>query len=316
MSKKYQNLVQTPLFGSYVDPYADRRGNGAVRPGQPLPSVIPDLKRVFDRGTLHAAWLGHSSVMLAAGEKRILIDPVFCKFTSPLPFAGPKRFPGKTLSAKDFPELDLVLITHSHYDHLDRKTIRNLDKQIKQYVVPAGLKKILTGFGAAPEKIAELSWYEAWTGIGLQVVLTPSQHGSARSPFDQNRTLWGSYFIKWKNYTVFDTGDGGFGEHFSQFAEQYGNPDLAIMECGQYNERWHGVHMFPEESVQAAVMLGAKLAVPVHWGAYVLSDHAWDDPPKRFSRYAEELGVSYKIPILNQWIHIEKEGAKNGSHSD
>lgn len=316
MAPKFQNLVQTQLFGNFTDPYVQRTGTGSVRPSQPLPYAQPDFKKSFPEKELHFAWLGHSSVMLAAGGKRILIDPVFSQYVSPLPFAGPKRFPGRSLTAKDFPEIDLVLITHSHYDHLDKKTIQLLDSLVKHYVVPFGIGSILRRFGIDNRKITELDWFAEWRGTGIQVILTPSQHGSARSPFDQNRTLWGSFVIKTNGFTIFDTGDGGFGEHFLSIAQRYGSPDLAIMECGQYNVRWHGVHMFPEESAQAAMMLGAKLAIPVHWGAYVLSDHPWDDPPKRFAQHADEIGLQYRIPILYQWLTIQKEGNNYADNSD
>ncbi len=119
-----------------------------------------------------------------------------------------------------------------------------------------------------------------------------------------NRTLWGGFVLQSKDFTVFDSGDGGYADHFSKIHERFGDVDLAIMECGQYNQKWHTIHMFPEESVQACLDVHAKLAVPVHWGAYVLSDHAWNDPPKRFSRRAEELGQPYKVMKINEWLTI------------
>lgn len=304
MRKKYENEQNVPLFGKYSDPYIERRGNGDVHPSQPIAAMEPSFHRQFEQDKLYFAWLGHSSVFLHMQEQNILIDPAFSAYTSPVPFVGPRRFPGRVPEPSDFPEIDLVLITHSHYDHLDKATIRSLESFVKHYVVPEGVGAILKRFGIAASKITELGWYESFCQTGLAVTLVPSQHDSGRSPFSMNRTLWGGFVLQSKDFTVFDSGDGGYADHFSKIHERFGDVDLAIMECGQYNQKWHTIHMFPEESVQACLDLHAKLAVPVHWGAYVLSDHAWNDPPKRFSRRAEELGQPYKVMKINEWLTI------------
>lgn len=304
MGKKYENEQSVSLFGVYEDPYIQRRGSGNPRPSQPVPAAEPSFRRQFEQGKLYFSWLGHSSVFLHMQEQNILIDPVFSTYTSPVPFAGPKRFPGRKPNPDDFPEIDLVLVTHSHYDHLDRKTICSLDAQVKRYVVPEGVGAILKRFGIAADKITELIWYESCCQKGLEVSLVPSQHGSGRNPFAMKDSLWGGFLLRSKDHTVYHSGDGGYAGHFSKIHEKYGDIDLAVMECGQYNKKWHAVHMFPEESVQACRNLHAKLAVPVHWGAYVLSDHAWDDPPKRFSQRAEELGQPCRIMKLNEWLTI------------
>lgn len=304
MRKKYENEQKVPLFGKYTDPFGERRGTGDTRPAQPIASVEPSYRRPFEPGKVSFSWLGHSSVFLRMQEQNILIDPVFSMFTSPVPFAGPRRFPGRAPKPGDFPGIDLVLITHSHYDHLDRKTIRSMDAQVKHYVVPEGVGAILKRFGIAADKVTELGWYEDYTRDGLMVTLVPSQHDSGRSPFSMDATLWGGFLLRNKDYTVYQSGDGGYAGHFSKIHEKYGDIDLAIMECGQYNQKWHAIHMFPEESVQACLDLHAKLAVPVHWGAYVLSDHAWDDPPRRFSQRAEELGQPCRIMKINEWLTI------------
>ena len=235
----------------------------------------------------------------------MLIDPVFSSRVSPVSFIGPRRFPGETIHASQLPDIDLVLITHNHYDHCDKATLLALDGQVKQYIAPTGVGGNIQRFGIQPSKIKELGWYEQADAEGLQVICTPSHHNSSRTGIDWNRTLWCSYVIKDSTHTVFDSGDGGFGNHFAEIHTRYGSPDLAIMECGQYGERWHSTHMFPEESVQACRMLHAKLAVPVHWGAYTLSDHPWDDPPRRFRQRAWELNQDCRIPILNQVISID-----------
>lgn len=297
--KKYTNQQAVPLFGKYKDPYGNRRGEGQLRPSVKKAIAKADLKREYNEEKLYCFWLGHSSVFLHMQKQNLLIDPVFSMYTSPVPFVGPKRFIGETIKADDLPFIDTVLITHSHYDHLDRKTIRTLDGQAKNYVVPEGVGAILKRFGVNPAKVQELKWYESVEINGLNIALVPSQHDSGRSPFSMNRTLWGGYVLRNESYTVFDSGDGGYADHFKEIHERYGNVDLAIMECGQYNEKWHAIHMFPEETVQACEDLHAKLCVPVHWGTYVLSDHPWDDPPRRFAMRAKEKGVNYQIPDIN-----------------
>ena len=300
MAHRFSN--QNPPSPRFIDPYRDRRGTGPKKPRQPLPRETPDFWDLGDG--LAMAWLGHSSVFLRMNGKNILIDPIFNRYSSPVPFIGPKRFPGEIITPAQLPKIDLVLITHNHYDHLDRSTILCLDGQVTRYIAPTGVGNNLRRFGIAASKITELKWYEEANVDGLQVICTPSQHNSSRNYLDWNNTLWGSYVLKDGTHMVFDSGDGGFGNHFSEIQQRYGAPDLAIIECGQYGERWHTTHMFPEESVQACKLLEAKLAVPVHWGAYVLSNHPWNDPPRRFQQRAQELNQPFRIPVLNQVIPV------------
>ncbi len=300
--KKYRNLNPAPMFERADDPFAERRGNHPTRPTAPIaaePDPLPEGKVLF-------RWLGHSSVFLRLGGKNILIDPVLSRFTSPVPFVGPRRFPGRCIRPDELPFIDLVLITHNHYDHLDKATLRALDGKVGRYFVPAGVERYLRRFGISPNKICVLQWYEEAVADGVKIVCLPTRHGSARGLWDADRSLWCAYLLQADGFTVFDTGDGGYGDHFRDFRRRYGDVDFAIMECGQYSVHWHAVHMFPEESVQAAQDLGAKLAIPVHWGGYVLSDHPWDDPPLRFAKRAEELGLNYKIATINKSVLIKE----------
>lgn len=302
MPNKYCNLNPVSLFGEYTDPFADRRGTGPTRPETPVMAVEPCFDRQFDREKLYFSWLGHSSVFINMCGLNILVDPVFSLRASPVQFAGPLRFAGTEVNVSALPEIDLVLITHNHYDHLDRQTILALDGRVKRYIVPLDVGKNLLRFGVSDEKITELGWYDEEDVCGLKIIAAPSQHDSGRSPFTMNSSLWCAFLLKGEGHTVFISGDGGFADHFADIHAKYGDVDLAVMECGQYNCRWHTIHMFPEESVMAAKILKAKLAIPVHWGAYSLSDHPWDDPPKRFSRRAQECGVAYKVPALNELL--------------
>lgn len=302
---KYKNQKDVKLFGHYDDPYKDRRVKGPERPESPLPVNEPDFKRSFDKDKVYFSWLGHSSIFLNMSGISILVDPVFSEYASPIHF-GPKRFDGPVVSKDDFLDIDLVLITHNHYDHLDKRTIKSFDEKVKSYIVPKGVKKNLIRFGVNTNKIQELEWEQSLVYKELEITCLPTQHDSGRLLIDMNRTLWCSYLIKNKDYCIYDSGDGGFTDYFKIIQKKYGNIDLAIMECGQYNERWHTIHMFPEECVEASFMLKAKLTIPVHYGAYVLSDHAWNEPIIRFKRRANEVGISYKVPNINEILIIEK----------
>ncbi len=307
MADRYHNEHETQQKENWLDPYAERRIAKDLRPAEPITDTQPDYLRSFEDEKIYFSWLGHSSVFLHMHGLNLMIDPIFSKYSSPVPVPGLGRFKGRIVKAEELPVLDAVLFTHCHYDHLDYGSVRRIDHQVKRYIVPEKVGKILRRFGVKKEKITELGWYEEAEVSGVRVILVPSQHFSTRTLIDYNRTLWGGYVLKDEDFTVFDTGDGGFADHFEEIRNRYGSPDLAIMECGQYNVRWHPSHMFPEESVEAARILDAKLSVPVHWGAYVLSDHAWYEPPMRFQRRAEELHVKYEIPVQYAWTEIIKE---------
>ena len=140
----------------------------------------------------------------------------------------------------------------------------------------------------------------------MQIACCPTRHFSGRRLIDQNRTQWCGYVLRLGRRQIFVSGDGGFGGHFAEIRRRFGKMELALMECGQYNRRWHFGHLFPEESVKAAEILGAKCAMPVHWGAFVLSDHAWDDPPERFVRAAEACGLMTLTPYLCETVSVEE----------
>lgn len=295
----YSNLYPSKSY--QADPFR-RNGTFPRRPDKPLRDRnLPAMAAVPAAG-IGALWLGHSAVLLRMNGLTLLSDPVFSRYVSPVPPFGPKRFPGIIPAASDLPGIDVVLITHSHYDHLDKATLRALKKKIKHYVVPAGIGAILRTWGISDDCITELNWWESVQLNGLQITCTPAQHNSARSLWDLNRTLWCSYVVRNDRNCVFFSGDTGFSPHFQDIAERYPKIDLAFMECGQYNAHWHHMHMFPEESVEACRILKTGLAVPVHWGAYSLAPHAWDEPPKRFADCAKQQTVAYRVPKLYEWM--------------
>lgn len=294
---RYLNLEPENMHDSFTDPFGERRGQG---PASPKGVEVGRYRFVENGYDFSYTWFGHSSLMIKTDGIRILSDPCFSDYASPLSFAGPRRYIGRNVRVEDLPKIDIVLITHNHYDHLDSAVIRKLRNSVNIFICPMGVKRILMRFGVDELKIRELDWWDKYECLGLKITCCPGQHFSSRNIIDSNRTLWCSYFVRCEKNSFFISGDGGYGTHFRLIKEFCGSPDVAFMECGQYNIRWHGHHMFPEESVQAALDLEAGLAVPVHWGAYNLSDHFYLDPPDRFEKRAEELSLKYMIPDWNK----------------
>lgn len=283
------------------------RGEGSpdVRPSGTVPVVKNDAVPPGEAGKLYVTWYGHSTVLLQLGEKNVLIDPVLSEVCSPVSFVGVRRYSALALKKEDVPEIDVCFLSHDHYDHLDRPTILAIDGRVKRYVVPLGVDVILTGWGIDAGRISVLDWWDAAEAEGLSCTLTPGQHFSGRDPLRRNATLWGGLYLSDGMHSVYYTGDGGYSGVFARVGERLGAPDLMLVETGQYNVAWRSVHMLPEESVQAAADAGAKLTVPVHWGAFVLSDHAWNDPAVRASAAAEKLGVALAVPRIGQRVELD-----------
>ena len=270
-------------------------------PKKMLEASVPELKSPED-GKYKFTWFGHSSVMIQDDGKNILIDPVLVNRFFPISGMGPKRFSEIPIAIKDLPHIDVVLITHDHHDHLEPKTIKALDGKVDKYIVPLGVSKHLLRWGIDKKKIEELAWWEDTSYKDIQFTCTPSRHFSGRRLTGQNRTEYCSYVIKTKNHQFFDSGDGSLGKHFELIKEKFGEFDLVVMECGQYSGNWHYSHMYPEETVEMARVIDAKVTVPVHWGAFVISDHAWDDSIRRFTKAADTMGLNIISPQIGESI--------------
>lgn len=270
-----------------------------VSENPPVPTEkLPIFTTDFNMAEPYAVWFGHSLLLICMGGKRILIDPTFSKRASPVSFAGPKRFTAPSVETGELPQIDAVLITHDHYDHLDCPTIKELNGKVKRYFVPVGVDKILKRWDIPDKKIIPLSWWDSENMGDFEITCTSSRHFSGRRLFSQNTTLWCSWVVRFRDFQIFARGDGSFGCHFEAIHKRFGDFNFAFMECGQYNKRWHSSHLYPEESAIAAKAIGAEAAVPIHWGAFVLSDHGWNDSPKHFRHKAEEIGLNVVIPNI------------------
>ncbi len=271
----------------------------SVRPAGNIPTVKTDLKRL-PAETPTIVWFGHSSYLVAAGGYHVLVDPVFSGNISPVGSFG-KAFAGAdAYTVADLPPIDLLILTHDHYDHLDYKTIRELRGKVAQVVTPLGVGAHLESWGVPANIITELDWWESSTvGPAVKLTATPARHFSGRG-VKRGQALWASFVLQWESTKIFIGGDSGYGPHFKTIGERFGPFDLVLLECGQYNLNWPQIHMMPEETVQAAQDLGAKVLLPVHWAKFVLANHPWTEPVERLVVAAEMDGLPLALPRIGE----------------
>ena len=252
-------------------------------------------------------WLGHSSIFIRMENMNFLIDPIFSKNASPVSIYGVERYSKVPVDLEKIAEIDAVLITHDHYDHLDYKTIKNIDKKTKQFIVPLGVEKHLIEFGIDKNKIKNLAWWESTNLSGVKIVLTPTVHHSGRFLNTRWTSLWGGYvFENTKGFKIYNTGDGGYGNHFAEIRDRIGTVDIILTDNGQYNEAWHKNHMFPEEAYKAAQIMEAKYLIPTHVAAYSLSPYPWNDAFVRLKNIESNVKViSPRIGEMVDYKDIE-----------
>jgi len=299
--KNYHDWEQ-PSFGEYLSTGWDFLFGGDQRtPDRLLPRESVDLKYFTDSGNdqLNVTWLGHSSLMINIDGYRILTDPVFEKSVS---FFGPSRYNGDVpVDTTDLPDIDVVIISHNHYDHLNKSSIEILKAKTRIFIVPLAVGAELEDAGVPRDKIIELDWWEEYkVAEQLMIVATPAQHFSGRGLTDRDETLWASWVVKAPHHKIYYSGDSGYFDGFKQIGEKYGPFDMTFLETGAYNEKWHHIHMFPEETVQAHLDLGGKVLHPIHWATFNLSLHSWFDPMERLTKAAKELEVTVATPIVGE----------------
>jgi L-ascorbate metabolism protein UlaG (beta-lactamase superfamily) len=268
-------------------------------PAKPLPVMPTDLSPFNTRGgnQLNATWLGHSSLMINVDGFKILTDPVFEKRIS---IIGPTRFSGELpVSIEQLPRIDAVIISHDHYDHLNKWSIRHLVAKTGRFIVPLGVGVHLSKWGVPADRIVELGWWEeVRLGDRLVVAATPAQHFSGRGFSDRNKTLWASWVIAGPEHRVFFSGDSGYFTGFKRIGDMYGPFDMTFLECGAYDMMWHNVHMLPEETVQAHLDLGGKVLHTIHWGTFKLALHPWYEPMERISQAAARNNIDLALPKI------------------
>lgn len=246
-------------------------------------------------------WFGHSAFLLQTNDKNILIDPMFGKVAAPHPLLGANRFNNELpIAIEKLPKIDAIVISHDHYDHLDYESIIKLQSKVNHYYVPLGVGVHLEAWGVAKENITELDWWQNTSFYEINLVCTPSQHFSGRKMDNGESTLWSSWVITTSNSNIFFSGDSGYANHFKEIGKKYGPFDIALMECGQYNEKWSDIHMMPEETALAGVDVKAKKLMPIHWAGFKLALHSWTDPIERVAKKAKELSIPLVTPQIGE----------------
>jgi N-acyl-phosphatidylethanolamine-hydrolysing phospholipase D len=291
-----------------------RREGKPHPPGSPTPVVEPDLSRVAGAET-SATFIGHSTVLLRIGGLSVLTDPVFSERASPFSFLGPKRVVAPGIALDRLPPIDVVLISHGHYDHLDRASVRRLHRRFGDrtlFIAPLGVGALLRRWGVT--NVVELDWWQSHSYRGLDMTLTPARHWSARSFNDRNRMLWGAFAIFAGGFSCYFAGDSGYGSHFRETRDRLAPRerngalfDLALMPIGAYDPRriMKEHHMNPEEAVVAHGEIGARRSIAIHWGCFQLTDEALDEPPLRLAGARTAAGLAdthfVALPVGGSW---------------
>ncbi|MCK0070629.1 MBL fold metallo-hydrolase [Kordiimonas laminariae] len=260
--------------------------------------ALPDNKT-------HIIKLGHSSLLIKGAGKYWLVDPVFSERASPFSFLGPKRFHEAPISMDALPEIEGIIISHNHYDHLDKGAIQTLKAKTNRYFVPLGISGDLISWGVDENRIEELVWWESIEHAGLKLTSVPAQHFSGRGVGDSNITLWTAWVLDFGGDKIFYSGDGGYAKEFARIGEKLGPFDITFMEVGAYNELWPDIHMTPEQAVQAHVDLNGRFMVPVHNGTFNLAMHTWYEPFDCVLVEADQKNIELIIPKFGHVITLD-----------
>jgi L-ascorbate metabolism protein UlaG (beta-lactamase superfamily) len=305
---KFQNLSFTPSLAEgasmsrvMFDFFIGKKERN--KPAEIIPSQKTDLHKL-NASEQVLVWFGHSSYFLQLDGKKILVDPVFSGHASPFSFTT-RSYPGADVyTVDDIPEIDILFITHDHWDHLDHTTVTALRPKVKQVITGLGTGAHLERWGYDPKIIAEKDWYENFHPIeGFEVRALPARHFSGRG-FVRNKNSWASFALTTPNWKIYLGGDSGYDTHFADIGAKYGPFDLAILECGQYNLYWKYIHMLPEEVVKAAKELRAKKILPVHWAKFSLGLHPWDEPIIRVTAAAEKEDQPIVHPMIGEKLDL------------
>lgn len=288
-----------------ISPYAS--------PTTPLPVERIESGR-FDvppPSGLRVTWLGHSTMLLEQDGARVLTDPLWSRRASPFSWAGPARWYDPPAKLTELPKIDVVLISHDHYDHLDQQTIAAIATWETTFVVPLGVGAHLAYWGVPEQRIVELDWWEATQVGGLTITATPARHASGRlGPLDQDRTLWAGYALHGPAHRVWYSGDTGFFPGLAQIGAKLGPFDLTMIEAGAYGAAWPDWHLGPEQALQAHQLVQGRAMLATHWGLFNLAYHGWTEPIERALVAAELHGARLLTPRPGQSVEPTQAGAQ------
>jgi N-acyl-phosphatidylethanolamine-hydrolysing phospholipase D len=295
----FRNNYSSGPRGSFWKWQRERWKNGLPRVpdgGYHFEHLRPDVAWLrTNRSEATLTWIGHATFLLQLDGVNILTDAHLTGRSSPLGFVGPKRVVAPAMNFRDLPHIDAVVISHNHYDHLDRETAKRLAVQAAgspRFFVPLGLKAWFAGHGI--RTVTEQDWWDETQFQGLKLTLVPVQHWSARTPWDRDKTLWGGWVIEQPRFRFFFAGDTGYSLDFKDIGERFGSFDLAAIPIGAYEPRWFMsiMHVNPEEAVRIHRDLHARRSVAMHWGTFILTDEPLDEPPHRLAAARRAAGIS------------------------
>jgi L-ascorbate metabolism protein UlaG (beta-lactamase superfamily) len=305
-----QNVLPTPqvedagkMMRTSLE-YLDRSVERVPRVAPPI--VAPDVAAIAARDPgLRVTWLGHSTMLVAIDGALFLTDPVFSRRASPFQWAGPARFHAPPLSLEALPPLDGVVLSHDHYDHLDKAAVLQLARTGVTFYVPLGVGLHLAAWGIPPAQLVELDWWQSAEVAGVELHAAPARHFSGRGlPGTGNRTLWASWAFVGPRHRAWFSGDTGpFDEGVADIARRLGPFDLAMIETGAWHSAWGNIHLGPEQAVRMHRLVGARALLPVHWGTFQLALHAWDEPILHVQELAASSGVGLHAPIAGGTLH-------------
>lgn len=258
---------------------------------------------------LRITWLGHSTILLEVDGLRFLVDPLWAERVSPFPFAGPRRFFAPPLPLAELPEVDAILLSHDHYDHLDAAFVRAQSAKATRWIVPLGVGTRLRRWGVAPARIQELDWWDSTRVGAVTLTATPARHFSGRGLGTTDQTLWSGWAFVGPAHRVYYAGDTAMHHEFAAIGERLGPFDLTMIEVGAYDQLWPDVHLGPEQALRAHQLVRGGAFLPLHWGTFNLALHGWTEPVERVLAAAERDGVRVITPRPGQMVEPERVGS-------
>jgi L-ascorbate metabolism protein UlaG (beta-lactamase superfamily) len=303
---EFKNESETPMFvknKSYFAVFKDFLF-AQNKPQNIIPSKKTDLLHLNPKNDI-LVWFGHASYFMQIDGKKILVDPVFSNSVSPVPFMT-KAFKGTNIyTTDDIPEIDYLIITHDHWDHLDYETLLKLKPKIKKIVCGLGVGEHFEYWGFDKKILEEKDWNEIVTlDSGFTAYILPARHFSGRW-VKRNQSLWISVLLQTPTSKIYISGDGGYDSHFATIGKEFGNIDFAILENGQYNESWQYIHMLPEQVIQAAKDLHVQRFIPVHNSKFALSIHRWGEPLQKIKALSETEKITIVTPMIGEQVNIK-----------
>jgi len=308
--KIFLNPVSTEVMGKgsffrVMKLYAQKHPN-RTPPRRPGPfHVNLDLLNRLPANTLRVTWLGHSSSIIEVDGKRFLTDPLWYDRASPFTAIGPKRFFENPVRINELPAIDHILLSHDHYDHLDKDAVVYLASKGIPVITLLGVGKRLVNWGVDKNLVTELDWWQQFKVDDFVITALPSRHFSGRWLADRFSTLWGSFAIKGPVHNVYFGADSGYYNGFKLIGEKLGPFDLTMLDTGAYHQEWESIHMGPENAVQAHLDLEGKLLLPIHWGTFNLALHPWTEPVERVMKAAEANNVQLLLPAPGETVNVD-----------